>query len=68
MQMRGELGRDASPRQSSPVGTASHSGVVSAWCPAQGHTSKPASGTSCDDAVVMGPLGWGLCPQAEAHE
>lgn len=51
-----------------PVGTASRSGVVSAWCPAQERTSEPGLGTSCDDAMVMGPLGWGLCTQAEAHE
>lgn len=50
------------------MGTASHSGVVSAWCPAQGRTSESGLGTSCDDAMVMGLLGWGLCTQAEAHE
>ena len=50
------------------MGTASHSDAVSAWCPAQGHTSKPGPRTSNNDAVVIGPLGWGLCPQAEAHE
>ena len=54
------------PGGSLPMGTASHSDVVSAWCPAQGHTSKPGPRTSGMTTAqlldVPGPVGVGSVP------